>query len=353
MEHLGRRQKSDWTERSEYWLQQTVSQGRNRNIRKRQHKPIILNGDGVHLRIEKGTLHIRNGFTHHPQEPETYRFFRGDLDLPSRIIAIDCSGGLSFDVLAWLSEQGVSLICADWKGDAFSVLSCNGYTADPAKVCWQRETRANETARLAFAADVIRRKLAASVAMLEAHIAPSELQAAAIAKARSGMSRLSDEKVADVNGIFAIEGECAAAYFTAWQGVEIAWKGIKRHPIPDGWLSYRNRSSLATGVKPENRNASHPVNAMLNYAYAVKSAQLQVQAVAEGYDPTIGIMHNGRREKSAYILDVIEPERPKVDATILKLIAGHTFSGADFIIREDGGCRLSPQLSRHVATLVG
>jgi CRISPR associated protein Cas1 len=37
-----------------------------------------------------------------------------------------------------------------------------------------------------------------------------------------------------------------------------------------------------------NRNASHPVNAILNYAYAVLQSQIQIGAVAKGYDPTVG-----------------------------------------------------------------
>ncbi len=59
-----------------------------------------------------------------------------------------------------------------------------------------------------------------------------------------------------------------------------------------------------------------------------------MQAIADGYDPTLGVMHNGRREKPAFILDLVERERPKVDATVLAFVAKHVFSGADFVIRE-------------------
>ena len=343
---------SEWTERSRFWLQQTVQLGRSRALRERQRKPIILNGDGVQMRIEKGTLHIRNGFTHYPQEQEAFRFFRGDLELPTRIVAVDCSGSLSFDTLAWLAEQGVALICLDWKGDAFSVLSFNGYTADRDKVRWQRETRDDETSRLAFAADLIRQKIVASVTTLETHVSASRLRDLATNKAVAGIERLATGGFDDLNAIFAIEGECASAYFAAWQGMMINWKAAKRHPIPNTWQSYKGRSSLANGVKPENRNASHPVNALLNYAYAVTLQQLQIHAIADGYDPTLGIMHSGKRGNPAFILDIIEPERPKIDATILAFIARHTFSGADFVIRDNGGCRLSPQLARHVTGLL-
>ena len=91
---------------------------------------------------------------------------------------------------------------------------------------------------------------------------------------------------------------------------------------------------------------------MLNYAYAVRAAQLQIQAVADGYDPNAGIMHHYRDDFPAYVYDLIEPERPKVDAAILAFARSRTFSGADFILRKDGACRLSPQLARVVAGVV-
>ena len=79
---------------------------------------------------------------------------------------------------------------------------------------------------------------------------------------------------------------------------------------------------------------------------------MQIQAIADGYDPTIGIMHNGKRGNPALILDLIEPQRPVVDAVILKLVRERRFSAADFILRTDGVCRLSPQLARMIATQV-
>ncbi len=91
---------------------------------------------------------------------------------------------------------------------------------------------------------------------------------------------------------------------------------------------------------------------MLNYAYAVKLAQLQIRAVADGYDPTFGIIHNGRRGKPALILDLIEPQRPIVDDLILQLVSERRFAAADFTLRADGVYRLSPQLARMVATAV-
>jgi CRISPR/Cas system-associated endonuclease Cas1 len=342
----------EWAIRSEFWNSQLGSSKPKRRKRERNSTPLILCGHGVSLRIESDALAIRDGFTHYPQQQATYRYFRGDLDLPPRIVLLDGSGTLSFDVLSWLGEQGVALARVTWTG-AISVAGGGfGYAADPAKVEWQRITRADAEKRLAFASDLIRRKLDASIATLEMHFAPSPVRDAALAKARAGIGRLAKETFADLSGMFAIEGECAVAYFNAWRLLELRWTGTARKPIPADWQSFTSRSSLLSGKVPKNRGASHPVNAILNYAYTVRQSQLQIDAVANGYDPTLGIMHNRHQGSNAYILDLIEPERPIVDAAILPFLQGHSFSAADFVIRRDGVCRLSPQLARKVATLI-
>ena len=134
--------------------------------------------------------------------------------------------------------------------------------------------------------------------------------------------------------------------------MKLRWTGLSRRPIPDSWHAYSGRASFANGGRKENRNASHPVNAILNYAYAVKISSLQMQCIADGYDPTIGIMHVSEPGKPAFLLDLIEPERPKVDAEVLRLIRHQPLASADFIIRPNGACRLSPQFARTVATLI-
>ena len=106
-----------------------------------------------------------------------------------------------------------------------------------------------------------------------------------------------------------------------------------------------------TRKKAKNALASHPVNAMLNYAYALLQAKLQIEAVAEGYDPTLGIMHHGYKGSPAYLFDLMEPLRPVVDKLVLSFALASTFSRAEFVIREDGVCRLAPQLSKRVCSL--
>jgi len=91
---------------------------------------------------------------------------------------------------------------------------------------------------------------------------------------------------------------------------------------------------------------------MLNYAYGVLIARTQVQLIAEGYDPTIGILHGREAERGlypAFALDRMEPMRPIVDRAVLQLIGATTFTGTDFSIQPDGVCRLNPELARRIA----
>jgi CRISPR-associated protein Cas1 len=128
---------------------------------------LILAGHGVSLRIHGGALEIKNGLTHYPQSRETYLFFRRDADLPERIILLDGSGSVSFDVLSWLAEHKINLIRIDWKGDIVCVAGASGYSANPHRVRWQLETRENPEQRNEFCRFLITRKIEASIITLE------------------------------------------------------------------------------------------------------------------------------------------------------------------------------------------
>jgi CRISPR-associated protein Cas1 len=147
-----------------------------------------------------------------------------------------------------------------------------------------------------------------------------------------------------------LEANCAATYFRSWVGTPIKWRGTSRRQIPDKWRSVGQRSSPyhLSG----NRNAAHPVNAILNYAYATLESEIRIKAISEGYDPTIGTMHEGRDGSSKFIFDLMEPERPRVDRAVLDFIKGQVFDPADFAIRSDGVCRLNPEMARMVVAKV-
>lgn len=340
----------EWAIRSEKWISEIGKLQKPRRLRERNTNALILAGHGNSLRVENGALVIKQGFTHHPQKQECHRYFKGDLDLPRIIMLLDGSGSLSFDVLSWLAEQSVALARIKSSGDVAIVASGSGFASDQAKIDWQRETFACPKQRMAFAQRLIRDKLTNSLKTLACHLPQHRDTETAIARTERGIVELG-QSLDDMQQVRAIEGECASLYFRAWRNLRLQWKTSKRYPVPESWLAYRGRSSVRE-CKPENRRATDPINAMLNYGYAVMHSKLQIKAIADGYSPLLGIMHRQKRTSASYILDMLEPERPRVDAGILDFVQSSTFTGADFIPRKDGACRLSPQLARVVAQLI-
>ena len=160
--------------------------------------------------------------------------------------------------------------------------------------------------------------------------------------------------MASIDELRMIEAVAAGAYFSSWQGLKLEWRSKRRHPIPDAWATISSRNSISGKRSLSNRNAKHPVNAVLNYAYGMLSSQIQIELIADGYDPRRGIMHHDRKETGAlaFVFDMIEPRRAEVDAKVLKFMLSSVFTGADFVIRSDGVCRLAPQLAKRLCHVV-
>jgi hypothetical protein len=181
-----------WHARSEIWERRYAKNSKPSSKRAPNLSPLILAGHGVSLRIDGGALTIRNGFTHYPQKQEIHRYFKGELGIPSRIIMLDGSGSISFDVLSWLAEQGVSLVRIDWRGEVVCVSSRSGYAANPFRVQWQRDTRADQIRQLEFSIAKITAKIENSILTLEKAISRSGAWEKAIERAYSTLTLLDE-----------------------------------------------------------------------------------------------------------------------------------------------------------------
>jgi CRISP-associated protein Cas1 len=325
----------EWSERSLHWLQRGRTTKDKRVRRQPSRNPLILGGHGVSLRIEAGTLLIRNGFTHYPQKQETYRYFKGDANLPPRIMVLDGSGSITFDVLTWLNEQRVPLVKVDWTGNAIAVISGNCFAANRHRVAWQAETRSDPRKRMAFCNTLIARKIEGCVLTLEKSLRRSGAWEKAMQRAYADLSHLELDPPKDVGALRTLEANSAAAYFRAWRSTPLRWRESSRHPIPEDWRAVGSRTSRFTLAG--NRNASHPVNAILNYCYAVLQSQIQIKAVVDGYDPMLGVMHYERDSSPAFVFDLMEPERPRVDRAVLEFLKSEPLHPAGFY--DPGGWR--------------
>lgn len=349
----------EWPERCAYWLAQHDMHRPIRKRREREKSALVLTGQGLSMRVDKGRLIIRDGNTHYPSQVRQFEFFRGSLALPPRIVLLDGSGSMTLDAMDWIAEQGVPLVRVKWNGQFLALLTAGGQAADPDKFAWQLRARESEAEKLDFYLPLMVEKFTNAIVTLRDFIPASPARDTAIEKITAYAEKLQKNPPDKLKSLLGIEAQVASRYFIAWRGLEMKWTNSKRYPIPEDWRSFYARTSNKVLNKGgANIFATHPINAVLNYAYGVLLAQVQLQAIADGYDPTLGVVHTRSRSsygppRPGFALDLMEPHRPVVDRVVLGLVRDDVFCGADFLLQSDGVVRVGPELSKRVAVASG
>jgi CRISP-associated protein Cas1 len=218
---------------------------------------------------------VAHGFTHYPQKAREERYFPGDPKLPSRIILLSADGSLSLHVMRWLSEQHVPLVMLDHRGQVVNVLNTETMAADLDLRLAQIEALTNGRG-LMLARSLIEQKLTASLSTLET-LPPSAARESASDRVASILHHLREDPPGSVDDLRLREAWAAISYFAAWRSIELRWKGTGKKPIPPEWRRVGMRGDV---LRRSNRNAHHPVNALLNYGYAVLESQVRI-AIAE------------------------------------------------------------------------
>jgi CRISPR-associated protein Cas1 len=293
---------------------------------------------------------VQNGYTYYPQVHESYRFFPGQADIPSRIILLDGSGAITLDVLEWLSAQNLPLIHLSWRGQVSTTIGANCVGSDPGLLLRQVTVSVNPKRAIAIAAWLVREKLRRSRSVLANAAPASPTCETAIARIDDEITRLGLPWAGSKVALLGLEGKCAEVYFAAWRDIPLAWKGTGRKPIPEAWRTVGPRG---TSKGRRNRFSRHPVQSMLNYGYAVLESQVRIETAQIGLDPATGFLHQTQPDRPALILDLIEPLRPAVDEAVLDFVRTQTFMPADFTIGVDGTCRLHPALARRLVAGIG
>lgn len=336
----------EWAQRSEYWaIKSKENPFNHRHNKRRDRRPLIICGHGAHFRVDRGTLFVKNGFTHYPQKREEFRYFRGDPDLPSRIIIIDASGSITFAVMEWLSGQEIPLIQLNWQGDVLCIAN-SGYSADPKIVKSQYMALENGEARRQFQKLIIQKFENSYLTLKMFPNGPD--RTAAIQFIKSAIIEISGKKIIAKDILMGMEGRAAAFYFDAWRGTPIRWSLSRKSLIPADWYFLGGRRS---SLRKSNGGARHPINAMLNYGYAVLHSELKMRLTSEGFDPKIGLAHATEKYRDALVLDHMEPLRPVVDREVLRFVLNGTMVPEDFTITNEGFCRLNTQLARKVVAV--
>jgi CRISP-associated protein Cas1 len=112
-----------------------------------------------------------------------------------------------------------------------------------------------------------------------------------------------------VDDVIKIEARMALEYWSNWR---FDLKHRKRN-WPPQWTQFCYRASQISGGP---RHATHPVNAVLNYAYSVVAAQITRTLIASGFDSSAGFLHADAQGRHSLTYDVLELLRADIDAAI-------------------------------------
>lgn len=126
----------------------------------------------------------------------------------------------------------------------------------------------------------------------------------------------------------------------------------KANRIPEHWSIYATRGSPLHAGGRTPRKASDPINALLNYGYALAEIECRLAAITLGLDPGLGIVHTDQKNRDSLALDLLEPLRPVVERHTLRLLAARHFRANDFHETRDGNCRLLAPITHELAEQV-
>jgi CRISPR/Cas system-associated endonuclease Cas1 len=88
------------------------------------------------------------------------------------------------------------------------------------------------------------------------------------------------------------------------------------------------------------RHATNPVNAILNFLYALLESEARLAAASLGLDPGMGVLHVDGQYRDSLACDLMEPVRPDVDAFVLDWLRREPLPRNLFFEHRDGNCRL-------------
>lgn len=308
------------------------SQLKESPIWKPSHGVITLFGYGIGVRVNRGHLAIEDGIGVDRRQCRLPRVGHG----LKRLVAIGSDGTVSLAALRWLADQKASFIMLDRDG---SVLMTTGPVhSSEAKLRRAQALALQNGVALRISRELIDRKLAGQQKVASENL-QDESTALTIRRFRSELA-----EAESVDAVRQIESYAAKIYWTAWRSLEIMYPKKDLPRVPEHWRNFGSRASSLTGSP---RVATNPVNAMLNYLYALLEAEARLAAATLGLDPGIGVLHVDTPYRDSLACDLMEPIRAEVDAFVLHWLKRDPLLRNSFFEQPDGNCRLmSPFASK-------
>ena len=300
--------------------------------------PILIKGYGISIYVDKRKLIIDNkaklnlkqdnsglNRLNELNKPVKYEFYPHQIPYDS-IIIDGHYGSVSFEAMRWLSKHDVSLTLLNWNGNLLSVTQPQKTLNADLKIK-QHEKYLDTESRLYIAGQIVKQKVKSSMSLIRAL---SEFYDIDFETINKEMQRLDYD---NINSLMMYEGRIASAY---WYCLSEIFNRL----APD--FRFESRKNLSYSW---NMNASDPVNALLNYGYAILESMVRKYINTIGLYASIGYLHEIAPSKHPLVYDLQELFRYVIDYSVIELLETK-LKKSDFILTENYHIRLKPDTAK-------
>lgn len=302
-----------------------------------RHGVITLFGYGIQVRVDRGHLILEDGIGADRRSARLPRVGHG----LRRLVVIGPDGMVTLSALRWLADQRAAFVMLDRDG---SVLTSTGPIPPNDARLRRAQARADQSGvAMRIVRELIGQKLAG-----QERVARDKLGNSSVAKTIATM-RVAVASAETIQTARVMESQAGLAYWSAWRDLPINFPKNDLARVPAHWRVFATRHSQLTNSP---RLAANPVNAILNFLYALLEAESRLAAAALGLDPGIGFLHADTKARDSLACDLMEPVRPQVDALVLDWIARSPLRREWFFEQRTGNCRLMAPFACQLAETI-
>jgi CRISPR-associated protein Cas1 len=238
-----------------------------------------------------------------PIAPLTRVFLRGDVTLSAAL-------------LGQLGENGVGVVFLSGRRHKPTLMLARPHNDAARRVAQIRKSMEPDFC-LAFARDLVERKLAGQIAWFD-EMRNQDMQVRY--ELTHAMHLLKEQRkrirqTTAIGSLRGVEGAAAATYF----------EGLKAN-VPESW-HFRSRN---------RRPPKDPFNALLSLTYTLAHAEVAIALFGAGFDPYVGFYHALDFGRESLASDLLETLRPLCDRFCLKLVKKQIVTTDDFSTTESG-----------------
>jgi len=276
--------------------------------------PLLLTGFGISIDVNKAHLTIKQKESVMEFEPHR---------IPYDYIVIDGHyGSISFEAMRWLSKHDISIALLNWNGNLLST-TVSQETLNAQLKVKQYEKYLNPDLRLYIAGQIVKQKVKSSLSLLKALSDFYDIDFSTINK------EIEMIDYNNINSLMMYEGRIAFAY---WSELSNIFNSLAKD------FHFEGRKNLSYSW---NMNASDPINALLNYCYAILESIIRKDINTIGLDVSIGYLHEIGHSKHPLVYDLQELFRYVIDYSVIELLETQ-LKKSDFITTENYHIRLKP-----------